>query len=294
MKFKFVPEEMRRLFDQNMRQAIQDVIGMSMESDLKLYKNRALYKEATNGVSNMFYKDTFILSMNDQIPISEYFKFDFKQPTTQHFIHVDQAVTRDANQKIQNRLGMACAHIERFEKVAGELLPYVHVDFLLSINPPEKPDEIPLWKIRQFIIWLRDSGLNIGKVTFDQFQSRDQMQILMQNNITSERYSVDMDDKDWLSLVKLFYERRIRLPYHKIFVEEFFKLEHDLKKHRVNHSAGEFKDLSDALTGACANAILNTNVGAWNLSQFVDQGKKKNETGNIYEMIKNNKLPGMF
>jgi hypothetical protein len=240
-KFKFVPETLRQMAELNMHQFIQDTIGSSIEADIKLFKNRDAYKDCTAGVKNLFIKDTVILSGKDEIPLSEYFDFKFDNPHLPRFIHVDQAVVRDANQKIQNRLGMACAHVSKFERIGGQVIPYITVDFMLAVNPPERPDEIPLWKIEQFLIWLHEMKLNMGKVTFDQFQSRTTIQKLNDlNNIKSERYSVDSSDSDWLTLVKLFYQRHVRMPYHKIFVEEFFKIEHNTVTHRCNHPSGCF------------------------------------------------------
>jgi hypothetical protein len=240
MKFKFVPTTFRRLAEQNITKFIQDVIGHSGSDDNKLFKNRELFRVACEGKSNLFHKDTLILSMNDKIPLSEYFGFQFINPSLPRFIHVDQAVTRMANGRIENRLGMACTYVSKFDKEGPMTKHYIEVDFILAVNPPEKPDRIPLYKIKEFIIWLRDMGLNIGCVTFDQFQSEATIQELNVNGIKAERYSVDKDDKDWLNLVNLFYERRIKIPFHKVFMDEFFKLEHDTQKRKVDHVAGCF------------------------------------------------------
>lgn len=294
MRFKFVPTTFRRLAEQNITKFIQDVIGHSGSDDNKLFKNRDLFKIACEGQVNLFHKDTLILSMNDKIPLSEYFDFKFTNPSLPRFIHVDQAVVRTKGGKIENRLGMSCAYVSRFEREGDMTKHYVDIDFLLAVNPPERPDRIPLFKIKEFIIWLRNTGLNIGGVTFDQFQSEATIQELTINNIKAERYSVDKDDKDWLNLVNLYYEKRLRHPFHKVYFQELFKIEHDNVRRKCDHPSGEFKDVCDAVVGSVAQAILKTGVGGYNVTQFAQNTENEIKQQSLYDLIRNNHIPGMI
>jgi hypothetical protein len=54
-----------------------------------------------------------------------------------------------------------------------------------------------------------------------------------------------------------------------------------------------FKDVSDAICGSVANAILKTGVGGHNLAQFANETDERVKNESLYEMIKNNRIPGM-
>ena len=144
IKFKFPSESLRRQAEGNLEQFVKDSIGKAIVSDLRLFKNRSLFKEACEQSPenhfpfhrNPFLSDEIILSLKDLRTLDEYFdpKFEFPHTGVQRYIHVDQAVTRDEHNKVQNRLGLACAHISKFEKVNGVVMPFVEIDFLIAIT----------------------------------------------------------------------------------------------------------------------------------------------------------------
>ena len=100
------------------------------------------------------------------------------------------------------------------------------------------------------------------------------MQTFTRMGVPSERCSLDRTDEDWMTLLTLYYERRIKHPYYKTYAEELFALEHDTKQHKVDHATGRFKDVSDAVCGAAANALAAPkSLGAYHIQQLADEHK---------------------
>jgi len=101
--------------------------------------------------------------------VEDFLLSNFKLDTRyKHFAHIDQSLSTDST-------GLAIAHKE-VDK-AGAL---VVLDLMLKIDPPGKPDQISVRKVREFLFYLKKNrGLNIslktnndeynGLLTYDQF-----------------------------------------------------------------------------------------------------------------------------
>lgn len=96
---------------------------------------------------------------------------------------------------------------------------------------------------------------------FVSHNSSDSIQIIQTNRIDAGLRSVDRDDKAYLQVCDLIDEKRLRFYDYPVMRDEFFDLDHDAEKRKVDHPKtrenGEpgSKDVTDGLVGAVANAL---------------------------------------
>jgi len=267
-----IPVDFRESFETDLYAALKNIAGVSIAPMGKLFTSRALWNRAIHEeLKSPFRKESFELTLKGPEQIATYFNtaimFDGEEPRrhpwSRRYLRVDQSKTRDCT-------GIACVHVAGWDETAGIRLPIVEVDFTIMIEPPPKPDKIGFHKVRAFIIMLRDLGLPISRVTFDQYQSEDHQQLLELAGITTGYMSVDRDDKAYITMVNLLGEGRLRLYPYEPLRKEVFSLEHDRAKSKVDHpkvnsdgSRGS-KDVADALVGAlfdCVSGVDTAGAG---------------------------------
>lgn len=274
-KFLKVPVDLKKGFESNIIQSLQDLGGVSTGAVGKLFNSVAVYNDCvTKGFSHPFVAPEIIISTGDKIQIRDYLKgtFRLKYPERPRFIHIDQSYRTDST-------GIACSYVDEvIEDEQGAKKPVFGIDFMIRINPPKPPKKIAIYKIRNFIVWLGTSfGMKIGKVTYDIFNSEESRQILEEMGFNVGYQSVDKTDKAYLDLVEIMYEGRIRYYDYPIFRYEIFNLVHDRQRRKVDHlktisvdesigaGSGEgymgkgvgegSKDVSDAVAGSIFNAL---------------------------------------
>jgi hypothetical protein len=242
--FKEVPMDFRRAFEEDIYRALKDVVGVSVGGENKLFRSMLAYDEAIVQKPKLFKDDVVQLSSKDEVRLQDMFRLDLVEGRdVPRYIHVDLGIKGD-------RTGMACAKVVGIKRSELGDLPIVEVEWMVGVEPNRRyvDDEVPLWKVREFLVWLRESGVNVVKVTFDSFQSVDMMQLLQRKGFQVERLSVDKTDEAYRNLVTLYLERRIRHVENVVYRKELFGLEWDGKK--VDHPAGGSKDVADAVAGA--------------------------------------------
>jgi hypothetical protein len=142
-----------------------------------------------------------------------------------------------------------------------ELLPVIWIDALLEIAPP-KGGEIRLGKVRDVIHALRRIGINVRWGTFDQFQSRDSMQLLAQAGIAVGYQSIDLNTMPYDFVKNALYDGRLSLPEHAKCQLELAQLERNVKKNKIDHPPGKSKDVSDALAGVVYGLTMRREIWA--------------------------------
>jgi hypothetical protein len=266
-----LPKELRRPADLDLDQCLRDMCGVATFNVSPLIRDRASVFEAVDAnLSHPFTRQEVICDIADDVLIEE--NFDFKaitrvrasrrvpklNPGCPRFIHVDIGLTQDA-------LGMAMGHVAgkmRTERLDAEgvlstvLNPYIVIDFALRVRAPAG-GEVDLSKVRAFIMFL-NRMFPVCKVTFDQFQSSDSIQILGKQHIDTGHQSVDKFEDSYLALRSALFDRRIAMPEYEPFIEEVLDLEREIKKvgrNKVNHPKKSSKggkgskDVSDAVAG---------------------------------------------
>ena len=263
-----IPVDFRQSFETDLFKALRNIAGVSIAPVGKLFTSRMLWQRALSPeLYHPFTKATQTIGLNIPGEIADIFKFDrffgkdapVRHPSSPRFIHIDQCTTDATN----SRLGISCVHVAEWvvNRALGSSHPVIEMDFCLAVDPPKPPDRIALYKIRNFVLQLRQLGMILGRVTFDQHQSEDAIQLLTKAHVQTGRVSVDKDDKPYLSLVNLFNESRIHLYDYPLLKSELFNLDHDREKCKVDHpdknpdgSHGS-KDAADSLAGACFTCL---------------------------------------
>jgi hypothetical protein len=139
----------------------------------------------------------------------------------------------------------------------GERRPVVKVDFTISFTSSPSavpPREIQIRWARMLCLELRRMGFPITRFTFDQWQSKDSMQILESHGIITDRFSTDLSEEGWRTLRDVAYEGRLEMPYRELVLNELLGLSR-LPSGKIDHLGDSSKDEADSLAGAVVGAL---------------------------------------
>lgn len=265
-----VPWEFHKPFTEDVDQALRDIAGVATFNLSPLISDRpSVFESVSDALTHPFSRDEVVLDISDDTLIEDHFllkaacmvrnsKWGPKlNPQAPRYLHLDIGLTNDA-------LGIAMSHVagtthnERVNPdgtISTLSNPYIVVDLMLRVVAMPG-GEVDLSKVRAFILYLRNIGFPILRVTFDQFQSSDSIQILKKEGFETGHQSVDKDDTAYLMLRSAFFDRRIATYDYKPFQDEVLDLQRDPKKRKVDHpkqgSNGRkgSKDVSDAVAGS--------------------------------------------
>lgn len=237
-----VPVEYKRTFENDLLPALRDVAGVATQALHPFMLN-------SDAVAACFGKSLSILSREDcdfvKTTVMKYPK-RIVNPNEFRFAHIDLAVTKDS-------AGVSVGHVPGFKNCSRgdhiETLPIVQYDCILEVRPPQG-DEIKFENIRELIYSLRDKlGLPIRWVSFDQYQSKDSMQIMAGKGFSTGYMSMDTDTHAYDFLKQAFYDGRVIAPTHPKALHECITLEFDAKKNKIDHPPHSSKDVSDSMAG---------------------------------------------
>lgn len=181
------------------------------------------------------------------------YRADFTpKPDVRYYVHVDLAQKHD-------HCAVALAHVEKFvqKKIGGQLnevLPFVVVDAVRWWTPKPGKD-VDFADVRDYITGLKRRGFDLRLVTFDRWNSNDQMKYLRGVGINSEILSVAKKHYEDLSWV--VYDQRLVGPDIPLLRKELLQLR-IMPNDKIDHPRTGSKDLADATCGAVHNAITYT------------------------------------
>jgi hypothetical protein len=178
-------------------------------------------------------------------------------------MHADLAATGD-------RAGVTMAHVKRWQDHAlvgndedgleikvTERRPVVKVDFTISYESDAgavPPMEIQIRWARMLCLELRRMGFPVVFFSFDQWQSKDSMQILESHGIETDRFSTDVSEEGWRTLRDVMYEGRLEAPARELTIIELLGLSR-LPSGKIDHLGDSSKDEADSLAGAVVGAL---------------------------------------
>lgn len=236
-----VPQENRNAFDNDLLRALRDVLGVATQAMHPFMLNQ-------DAVANSFGKVQSIASRVDcnfKTTKISILRNRFRMPDEMHFAHVDLSFAKDS-------CGVAIGHVEKFVPIQRgpetEIMPVIDFDLTLEIQPPPG-DEIIFENIRRLFYKVRELGMNLRWVTFDQFQSKDSLQILAAHKFVCGQTSMDKDTTPYDVLKQAFYDGRVKCPHHPRALTELIRLELDTKKQKIDHPPNGSKDIADAMAG---------------------------------------------
>jgi len=244
-----VPVEYREQFVLDPDLALRDIAGVSTSGSTAFFPVK---QKILNCVDKMrthpFTRPVISIPLMSGRSIDEFFQerklcriensvwTPIVHPKAERHVHVDLAYSEEC-------IGITMAH------------PYmmhdsrfgVYTDFLLRIKPPSK-GELEIGAVIEFLKLLKGTyRFNIKKVTFDQFQSRMPIQLLLQAGFAAELLSIDLVHFNHLRTC--FAERRINMYEYGPLIEELEGLQKNPEGGRPHHKPGELDDVSDSMAG---------------------------------------------
>lgn len=239
-----VPIEYYPHFDKDLINAVRDLAGYSITASTELFRYKdPIYRCQT--VPNRFTTEVFYFDFNAQEDITDFLvsKTYFKSPMhpeCYRFFHVDVGLTND-------RLGIAAVFAvpeKRVQLLGDESTTFYdrtyYVDFAFAVKAKEG-QEVPLHKVKDFVIYLKQLGYPIRLVTTDQFEGRMYKQSLRLGGINTGYTSVDKDRHPYRFLADLINQGRCVLPNNTLLGSELAALKDDGKK--VDHPRNGSKDV---------------------------------------------------
>lgn len=226
-----IPVDFRDDFERDIIGSLRDIAGVATLAKHPFIVNRETIAAAQRKSYISFGRERVDFEeLKLAIDPSKFFK-----PELPRFFHCDLAISGDS-------AGFAIGTVHKFKAVTGvegatELLPEIWIDALLEISPP-KGREIKLFKVRDIIHTLRKLGMNVRWGTFDQFQSRDSMQLLKQAGLSIGYQSIDTSMAPYDFVKNALYDGRVSMPVHNRCAVELASLEKIAKKNKVDHPVG--------------------------------------------------------
>lgn len=280
---ELIPGDYHDAFRRNCTVQLQTLSGISTAGVHKLFPSmidveRCLSLSEADGLVNPNKMDIFPISMEDALNVWDYIDHKTfltrvqsriqpkRHPHAKRYAHLDMAT--------QSKAGVSVCHLAGNQLVEGlvkdgepfsEYRLIVEYDFILCITAGHsKP--INFEKVQRFIFWLRDyCGFSFGKVTADQFQSTQGLQMLEARGFVTDLLSIDRNKDVYRAWRTGFEELRIRLYRHPEMLREAEQLLEMDKKY--NHPPDGTKDVSDACSGAYYNAINSDEKSAYMVPQ---------------------------
>lgn len=295
-----VPVEYRKDFENNLPGALQDLAGVSTRNGVNLiYNVEALDKALC--LDNAMTTDEIFLTLTGDDQLSDYYTGGL--PTGNYYVHLDGGLKHD-------RFGFAMSRVtEQIHtsttsfldgSVSSKLSPLVETPLAFGIKALPG-SEVPLWKVRQFLVYLRSQKVHISLITCDGYQSADMMQLLEKLGFNVKYSSADRTKDSYLKLSSNILLSQHKLPKSKILRMELLNLQNLPKK--IDHPATVTvdgkqvpggKDIADAVAESSYNAICNAmSLGAASVARHMGSAHPTRMTNKDKQKYVMNKIFGM-
>jgi len=274
-----VPVEHYKAFVEDLDGSIRDIAGRSTRGFTPFFGNKQLVHDMVDAsLPAAFDAERIPIFVQDSRQVIEAFNVKrlcrvhmnrwkpTRHASAPRYIHIDLAKNKDA-------AGISMLHpsshfITKEEDDEGRpreedgvpiitVVKELEVDFALAITAGPRGEEIDFEKIRKFIIFLRNIGFWVRRVTYDSWESVDSIQLLRGAKFNADVQSVDRTAIPYKTLRRALAERRIKAPPNELLRMELIGLEHDVEADKVDHRAGESKDVADALCGAAYGCLTD-------------------------------------
>lgn len=256
-----VPVEYRKDFENNLPGALQDLAGVATRNGVNLiYNVEALDRSMC--LDNCMKSDELHLTLDGDDQIADFYKGNL--PPGKYYVHLDGGLKSD-------RFGFAMTRVTEHISVdtvsavdgmkTSRISPSVETPLVFGIKALPG-SEVPFWKVRQFLVYLRSQKVSIALVTCDGYQSADMMQLLIKLGFNAKYASVDRTKDPYLKLSSNILLGLIKMPKSPILRNELMNLQNLPKK--IDHPATIMvdgkqvaggKDIADAVAASSYEAI---------------------------------------
>jgi hypothetical protein len=279
-----VPVEYRKDFEDDILIAIRDLAGSVTRSAHSFITNVEKLAQGFSLTSKFFGMDVIKLPFFDDTQIKDFIKDPDKtirsrllNQDSYRYIHIDIGVVSDLTGISMTHVA---GHIEQktfnpFDKTYSvSMEPWFINDFNIGISR-NRNEETSISKITKFIIFLRDSGVNIHKVTVDGYQSTQLRQDLVLAGIDAELMSVIRDSKAFDYYKQCLYSGRVLSPKNAATQAELLQFRKVVKGsgkvkviHPTTKTSGSHGDIAESLVGSVYSAYKNSKSNMDPLSGF--------------------------
>jgi hypothetical protein len=248
-----VPVENKDAFHDDIYDAIRDVAGMATLATHPFIPYPEKVAACFSKVPSVLSRD----SCDFQDTRVAIYPKRFVNPEAPRFVHCDYSISGDAT-------GVAIGHVTGFEWVnrtggIPEMLPKIRYDALLEVQPP-RGGQIEFENIRGLLYKLKELGLPIKWISFDQFNSHDSIMILRQKGFVTGRTSMDETPVPYEILKQAILDGRVEAPEHDKCRYELVTLERDPATGKIDHTEVSSKDVSDAMAGVAYGLTMRREV----------------------------------
>jgi len=244
-----VPVEYREQFIIDPDLALRDIAGVSTAGSTAFFPVKEKIQNCIDkNRTHPFTKPTLTIPLMGDKTIDEFLQerklcriehgawVPLVHPNVKRHVHVDLAYSQEC-------IGVSMGH----PYTMNDARMGAYIDFMLRIKPP-LVGELEIGAVVNFIKMLKDTyHFQIGKVTFDTFQSRMPIQILLQAGFEAELLSIDV--VHYIHLKTCFNERRLNMYEYMPLLKEAEGLQRDPEGGRPHHRIGENDDVLDSLAG---------------------------------------------
>lgn len=254
-----VPVEYREAFELDINSNLMDVAGKALSSNMKYIYYDKLKLTYRDYLKNPFTKNVLVLGFDDESSIQDYLIIKYLSVLDKgkpHFIHWDPSKTGDGTGLAMSTI----ANTKEVKRLTGGAVftteDIVHkLEFAIRIKA-EPGSEIPFYKIRNFIYYLRfELGYNIISVTCDSYQSVDTLQQMKLRGFITDTLSLDRTRVPYETYKNAINEGRLIAPYIPELESEVLELEDDMVANKIDHPKDGSKDIADAVAGSIFRSI---------------------------------------
>ena len=222
-----IPTDFKAEFAKNPHKALRDLAALPSLA-LNPYMGAGAVDEVAEGSK---LKSPVVRESEMGLPLE--FAPWFKPTRFQRAIHIDLAKTRDA-------CGFAMGYWDsERQRAVFELLVQIRTS-------REKP--LDFQAVRDLVLHLRAMGFSFYRVSYDNFQSVDSIQLLQRKGIEAEHLSVDTSLEPYDTLLGFVNSGEADFYPHPVLTRELKRLELVNGK-KVDHPPHGTKDLADAVAG---------------------------------------------
>lgn len=247
-----VPVEFRDQFELDLIGSLQNIAGVSTRGVYKFFPSIEVINSAMTE-NNPVYREIVRLSFKDDSDfLLKYFDVEQLQSLgySPRYIHIDLGITNDKTAISSFQIVDWVRRIRRDPQsgLINEVYdPIYKQDFVVYVES-YPGEEVPIFKIRDFISDLIKIGYPVAKVSADGFQSRQLLQEINYLGIPTEIVSVDRTKNPYQQFKIDLYDKRIHLVKSNRLKDELNNLMN--YKGKVDHPPQGSKDGADATVGA--------------------------------------------
>lgn len=266
-----VPVEHEREFRMNLIAAIRDMAGISTTSRFKYISNPQYISQALILVNTT--RDDYIkVTYDDEDQIMDFVNENLlktylhRNPFSPRVIHLDVSLGGDAyGFAMGTIIGLKeVTRADPITKMDTDKVyisdPHIIIELVMGIKRVGDT-QLPLFKVRQFILDLRQMGFPIQLITADlRLLSADTLQLLDKKGFNTKSFSVDRTPLAYSTLRTSMFEERFEAPCHPILETEFKELRGD-DRGGWDHPEDGSKDLLDAVAAVAYNLTEEFHAG---------------------------------